>query len=351
MRTILIAIFTLFLFSTFATAQIVITAEELLDVGDDVVQAFDDSPEPTILPGDPGANKVWDFRDLFADEVDTFSFVSPVTTPYWPYFPASNLAFITGSDSSYVYFDKNSDALLMVGIATEMDDLGEVFSPVVPNEEFLVFPYEYGYQGNETFHYDFAADVSLPGIDSMKMRRTIEKFSLVDAWGTMTVPMGTYDVLRVHETRDYTDTIWAKLAIFGWQVFSVEEGEEERYLWWSDDPEVGYVLVNLNIAPGTGEVTDSEFMAAPQAVGLGELQVYAGLTVFPNPAEDRLYVKNNIGSDIDYILTDVTGKILFSGVVDPSTREFHSVDDLAPGLYFIRYTTGMDSGVLKVLKQ
>jgi hypothetical protein len=239
----------------------------------------------------------------------------------------------------------------MVGIATEMDDLGEVFSPVEPNEEFLVFPYEYGYQGNETFHYDFAAEVSLPGIDSMKMRRTIDKYSLVDAWGAMTVPMGTYDVLRVHETRDYTDTIWAKVAIFGWQVFSVEEGGEERYLWWSDDPEVGYVLVNLNIDPGTGEVTDSEFMAAPQMVGLKDMDGGQDIIVFPNPFTDKMRVLNNTGKVLSYFLTDLTGKVLMKGRIGLSTKDRIEADNLPSGTYLIHFTDGTRGYNMKAIKR
>lgn len=335
----------------FLAAQIVITSDELLGIGDDVVQAFDNSPDPSLVPGESGGNLFWDFTALFADEIDTLSFLSPGATPFYLHFPTANLAFFTGTDGSYIYFNKNQDALLMVGIATEMDDLGQVVSAIEPNEEFLVFPYEYGYQSNETFSYNFTADVSIPGIDSMKMKRTIEKNSEVDAWGTMVVPMGTFDVLRVHETRNYIDTIWAKVAIFGWQMFSVEEGAEERYLWWSDDPAVGYVLVNLNLDPSSGLVTDGEFMAEPQPVGLDEVHAIGELNVFPNPFPDQLTIKNSGTKPIDYFLADAGGQILINETIKASGVNIHRLEYLTPGVYFLRYHSESATSIIKVIKK
>ncbi len=351
MKKITAVISVILLIPLLSTSQIVITSDEILGIGDEVIQAYDNSPDPSLVPGDPGENLFWDFSALFADDIDTFSFVSPASTPYGSTFPSSNLAFFTGEEGSYVYFNKNTDALLMVGLVTEMEDLGVVSSPVEPNEEFLVFPFEYGYQGNETFSYNFSADVSIPGIDSMKMKRTIDKESEVDAWGTMTVPMGTYDVLRIHETRDYTDTIWAKVAIFGWQVFSVEEGQEERYIWCSDDPEVRYILVNLNIDPGTGEVTDSEFMAEPQPVGLDEIIARGELNAYPNPFADQLTIKNTGAKPIDYFLADARGKILIKERLNASGVKMHRLEYLAPGIYFLRYHTGNATSIIKVIKK
>ena len=351
MKKITAVIAVILLIPLLSKSQIVITSDEILGIGDEVIQAYDNSPEPSLIPGDPGENLFWDFSALFADDIDTFSFVSPASTPYGSTFPSSNLALFTGEVGSYVYFNKNTDALLMVGLVTEMEDLGVVSSPVEPNEEFLVFPFEYGYQGNETFTYNFTADVSIPGIDSMKMKRTIDKESEVDAWGTMTVPMGTYDVLRIHETRDYTDTIWAKVAIFGWQVFSIEEGQEERYIWCSDDPEVRYILANLNIDPGTGEVTDGEFMAEPQPVGLDEIYARADLKVYPNPFLDQITVRNTDANPMDYLLTDAGGKILIKERIKASGINIHNLEYLAPGIYFIRYYYEGRTSTIKVIKK
>ncbi|MDZ7742680.1 MAG: hypothetical protein U5Q03_13255 [Bacteroidota bacterium] len=144
-------------------AQIEITSDELLGVGDIVLQAFDEDPDAGILPGDAGEDKLWDFSALYEDNTDTFRFVSPTSTPYWTNFPSANLCLFTGADSSYVYFNKNTSNLKMLGLAVEVEELGLVTSAVEPNELFLVFPYVYGFQDNEVFNYYFEAEVSTPG--------------------------------------------------------------------------------------------------------------------------------------------------------------------------------------------
>ena len=333
------------------SAQISITSDELLGVGDIVVQAFDEDPDPSILPGDAGEDIIWDFSALQEDNTDTFRFMSPTSTPYWGNFPTANLALFTGTDSSYAYFNKNTQNLKMVGVATEVEELGLVSSTIEPNELFLVFPYEYGFQDNEVFDYYFESSVTTPGVDSMKVRRNTVKDSHVDAWGSMTVPMGTYDVLRVHETRDYIDSIWAKVPFFGWQLFAVEEDTEERYLWWSDDPEVGYVLINLNIDPESGEVMSSEFMAEPHLVGMPEQKSTAHISVYPNPVQDNVIISNTGDTEMRYAVYDLNGKKLMAGISNPVEKTILDLEGLESGIYFLRMKEGDEFYTTKLVKR
>jgi hypothetical protein len=80
MQKTLVFLSALLLIPLLSASQIVITSDEILGIGDEVVQAFDNSPDPTVVPGDPGENIFWDFSALFADEIDTLNFMDPAST-------------------------------------------------------------------------------------------------------------------------------------------------------------------------------------------------------------------------------------------------------------------------------
>ncbi|MDZ7742681.1 MAG: T9SS type A sorting domain-containing protein [Bacteroidota bacterium] len=185
----------------------------------------------------------------------------------------------------------------------------------------------------------------------MKLKRRTLKNSHVDAWGSMTVPMGTYDVLRVHESRDFIDSIWAKVPFFGWQLFSVEESTEERYIWWSDDPEVGYILVNLNVDPETGDVTSSEFMAEPHLVGRPEQKLVSQIRVYPNPVQTNAYLLNTTKTELHYTLFDLSGKKLLGGISSPEEKTLINLNEFESGIYFIRMKNGDGVVTEKLVKK
>lgn len=331
-------------------SQIIITSDEIVGVGDEVIQGFNTEPPATIEPGEAGEDKTWDFTDLNVMERDTFNFLTPLNTPYWEKFPGSNLALYMKKDFNYVYFDKNEDSLSMLGIVIKVEELGRVDSKVKPPEEFMKFPYEYGYANDEVFNYVFVADGSAYSVDSVILKRITEKSSEVDAWGTMSVPMGTYEVLRVHETRDIKDSIWGKLPFIGWQFLTVEESSEERYLWWSDDPEVGYVLVNLNIDVENGNVTSAEFMAEPVHVGKPETFTSGGINVYPNPVKDYLRIRTQDNKNKSFFLFNVAGELVLSKKIS-SFQENIYLGFLDKGLYIYKIHNSHSSETGKIIRQ
>jgi type IX secretion system substrate protein len=341
------------LFGVFQTqAQIVINSNNILGVGDRVIQAADDAPEADILPGEAGEDKTWDFKNLQISSTDTMLFLLPTSTPYWTEFPDANIAMLMVGDSAYVYFDKNTSNLTMLGIALEYEELGGVVAAAVePGELFLEFPYEYGYNTNETFAYNFKGGSTMTGIDSVRIKRVTVKNSNVDAWGSMSVPMGTYEALRVHETRNITDSIWGKVPFFGWQLISVEPSNEERYIWWSNDPSIGYILVNLNIDPENGEVMSADFMAEPTFVGIEIAAADMGIDLYPNPVSDYLLINNKNDRSLDYSIYDISGRRINQGIVNGGSEMKIHTSNLKAGIYFLRLENDKYTNTSKIIKK
>ena len=206
MKHICSLLFTTLIFSSLAFSQITITADDVLSL---TGKSF--SQDGTLLesiqanPGMAGANQSWDLGAIPMDSMVTitWSFESPENTPYAADFPEANFvqsfAFDTLGFSVATYtYGKVTD--------TEFISLGDVsitsfsiFSDTT-FEEFTdtvaLFPLTYEKSWSEVSRdtVDFFGTTEII-VDSTEY--------LVDAWGSVTVPAGTFDCLRIR-TIDYS---------------------------------------------------------------------------------------------------------------------------------------------------
>ena len=202
----------------YSSAQITITDSDLISVGDIIEQVDDISPNSTINVGTAGANKFWDFSSLQIVGSYTQECISPSSTPYSVVYPNSNLCMYDGIE--HVFLNKTPSKIELLGI----DD--SVFSePVV----VLPLPLSYGsslidgpvtfvdssisgpfvdlilatYGQSATLISGFAAHKA----DTISISGDIETEFLVDAYGSMQLPMGLYDCLRLRVERNSSTNI------------------------------------------------------------------------------------------------------------------------------------------------
>jgi hypothetical protein len=74
-----------------ALAQITVTDNDIMDIGDVITQANDSLPSSLISIGNSGVNQFWDFSSLQEMEIETIEVVSPVGTLYGSMYPNANI--------------------------------------------------------------------------------------------------------------------------------------------------------------------------------------------------------------------------------------------------------------------
>lgn len=310
--------------------QISITSAEIVGAGDVIIQANDENPDASIVPGDAGANVEWDFSALAETGVDTLNFLDPDQTPYGGDFPEANLA-MTVTDSGYFYMNKNTQQMAWIGMVMEMDTLGQVNTEVVPEDVVAEFPMEFGnmYSGSHYIMFELASEE--PSIDSIRLKMSTEKSNEVDAWGQVTLPMGTYNALRVHETRTTIDSIWIKTFI-GWTYAYSFQSESESYSWWSDDEGTGFVIATLSMENET-DVSSATYMKNEVIGNIGE-QGFSefNLKTYPNPVKSQcnILVSENLHGKIQIL--DLAGQVIAQKRIDGDQVSFQ-MGDIPSGLY------------------
>jgi hypothetical protein len=112
-----------------------------------------------------------------------------------------------------------------------------------------------------------------------------------------------------------------------------------------------YVSVNAtngdNNTSGDSPVTAS--VTVPEAGTEISMQPIDGIKIFPNPANDYLFISRSNNTRIKRIvITDIQGKTVKSGIYSGSGI---FVGDLATGKYFVRIITKEQTGIYPVLIQ
>ena len=248
-----------------SSAQITITDSDLISVGDIIEQVDDISPNSTINVGTAGANKFWDFSSLQIVGSYTQECIFPSSTPYSVAYPNSNLCLYDGIE--HVFLNKTPSKIELLGI----DD--SVFSePVV----VLPLPLSYGSSlsdGPVTF-----VDSSISGpfvdlilatygqsvalisgfaahkADTISISGDIETEFLVDAYGSMQLPMGLYDCLRLRVERNSSTNIQVHCidtlngSGTGWYQVPFNDFEEDvSYQWWTNNPDSRFFLAEAYV--------------------------------------------------------------------------------------------------------
>ncbi len=333
-------------------AQITVTGNNLPEIGDRVFRATDNTNILNI--GGNGANQSWSFINLTNDFSDTLDFINPAWTPCSADFSSSNMAMKhTAEDSVYFFYNKTASALKMTGMCQQLSD-GSTMK-MQAQYSLLTLPANYNNNHTETGRYvkvqiyygnDPDGPVGpLPYIDSLRQTSFFRGNYVIDAWGDITTPMGTFSALRQNEAMYSTDTVWM-YANNQWQIIDpnlaalmgisqVKYDTTYTVRWWTNDSLFKLPVVEFTYDTLTGNsVNGVMWLNGSTAVSVKE-NTMKNVTVYPVPANNTLTL-NNVQNVVSVNIFDMTGKLVQTIRVNNQNRLVIATGNLANGIYFIR---------------
>jgi len=200
--------------STQLGAQITLTSSDYVQVGDRVQIATDSMS--ALTPGEGGANQIWDFTSLSAQDTAIVSIVDPATTIYADSFPDANQAslVIAGMDTAISYQLITADRLTLLGVGVGLfaPNLPETGSDpdfdVIrfdPPELQAVFPTTFGSSFQDSSEVTFS--ITDEGA-TLALKQVTRKSAIIDGWGTVQMPNGNFQALREQVITTVTDSIF-----------------------------------------------------------------------------------------------------------------------------------------------
>lgn len=318
-------------------AQITINASDVIGYGEFIERTYDTIP--AIAHGPAGVNQTWNFGTLLnAHTTENFGFGAASWYTGDTEFPDANLAINDAGSGTTAFFRKNSDALDLMGVYGDIFGTGTdealVFDPF---DRLISFPSTYETEFFNTYTFDLTLDGSAFGVDSVVANNQTDKTSIFDAWGTVTTPFGTFDVIRQYVYESSSTDINAYLS--GFPVFSETQVEETHtYYFWTNNAGARYAVLEYTYDPLTDMVTQAIWQSAAPVLSLEEEGMpISTLNLFPNPTSESLTIEvDGLGAH-NFEIVDGLGRTALKGSMDGNVTAI-SVAALDNGIYTVRLT-------------
>lgn len=297
-------------------AQIpILTATSNMVAGDFYIAYATD----TFNPGAAGAALTWNFDTLHNYGPDTTFEADCSASPYCGDFPGTTVYQRYSGGTESAYFNTSATALSFVG---------EYEAPVPIDytnyEDELRYPFSYDSSFIDTFESVFiSAGYTYHRYGSVTVR--------ADAYGTLVLPTGTYNALRVKSTENFNDSTIYLGAPLVYSYYSLS------YTWYT--PRTHIELLNIvRSYRDAALISISTYFTQPDATAVAQVPATGtAVSVFPNPAAEQVSIRSDVvfeaGSWVDiYAMNGAhAGKYPLSG-----NNTIIPVAQLAPGLYECR---------------
>lgn len=163
-----------------------------------------------------GGSQSWDFSKITPISSGLYEYQSALKTKYAFYF-FGQTGLLTADTlgggpltftNVYTFYSNSKSVYKAEGIGYTTSGI-----PLAANykdeDEIYQFPLEYNDSDVTSFDFEF----SIPGQNAFSFKQSGTRTNVVDAWGSITTPYGTYkDVIRVRTFVDEVDTI---ISVFG----------------------------------------------------------------------------------------------------------------------------------------
>jgi len=234
-------------------AQVVITSADMPNVNDEILLSVKGSLT-NFKPALTGPNYSWDYTFLVADSQRTEKIVAPGSTgyPFIGFLSTYAIAdpnpdpfpfILLGSAPTNVYnFYKKQTSQLTInvqGMTTNGTPLPIFLSPA---DVIYKFPLQYG--NIDSSNSGYAS--TIPGLGYFK--KSQKRTNIVDGWGELKTPYGTFNTIRVKSTIEVTDSIHSDSLGFG---LNIPLPTKYEYKWLAQGSKLPILEIDATQAFGT----------------------------------------------------------------------------------------------------
>jgi len=334
-------------FSLQTSSQITITEDDMPGPGVEV--PVSSKPEPGIeITGHSAAGEdiEWDFSMITKLEQNLVRYISPTSAEIQyiciaifnnPMDPEHNSTVAKPGEGGgdpmgniqitdvFEFYKLTEEIYSMTGRSSNVNGL-----PTCVRNNPVDTIYRLPLQYSDTIVSNSAFEINLPGVGYYG--QTLERISVVDAWGTVHTPLGSFNTLRVKSTLHFIDTIYYDSYGFGAQF----PHTETHYTWLSNDLQHPVFVVEEK-GPNFGG-TIAFWADTLDYTSFNEHHLSNAISVYPNPVEDEFVVmiSEDIPLPVHIVISDFFGRKI---KVIEITSHIQTIDSnfLKPGsVYYLQ---------------
>ena len=360
-----VSIAALLLITAPSFSQITVVSSDMPNAGDSIHVSLTGTTAPTDYTL-TGAGFTWDFSTLTPNAQMDEIFDNPLTftTPFNLLFNPLNTSY--GKDnyaittipipgvtitSAYDFIKESSTSLRQIGAGYT---IGGIPLPFLYSAKDYIYRFPMSYLNTDSCDYAFGLPIPSIGYYG----QTGHRVNVVDGWGNIATPYGSFNALRIVSTVAAYDTTYLDTLGFG---IKTPRPLTRAYKWLATGMKIPVLEVDVNVIGGIETISnilyiDSVRTGVPQ-VGIAENSNDANLNVYPNPATDLLSIQYNLtaASKVKISITDLLGQTL--AVVEEKNeaagKQVATINlkdlNLSNGIYFVNLQSNNKREVRKIV--
>ncbi len=306
-------------------AQITINADDIDPLGVVAYQTRDTMPDASIQPGGTGM-QTWDFTALKDQAPNTFTFLTPGSTPHANLFPQANLAASLGD--TFLYFLKDNQKLQALGSYGTFSYEGFPVTTKLelnPPQTIIQFPANFGGGFAETSRQIITVANFVPGapFDSLRAVTITDREIEIDAFGSLTTSLGTFEVLRFTETDIVVDSVYGyqDTTMIWTPITSSGPDTIINYNWWTNENNLAFPIVQYQLDVSGNDV---EVLWLKDFVsGTKESAPAIRFTLYPNPSKGALYLQLEEQTEGKLEVYDFNGRLIKNSPINGAFVELN----------------------------
>lgn len=309
--------------------QITINASHFIGASDVVQMGYDENP--SIIHTAAGPNQTWDYGELSDNGIDFIALANADWLSGASNFPTANLG-TEDAAGTQIFFRKSAEGFDLIGLYGDFFENGtNTPLAIEPYQRQIAFPstYESAYNSNSQFAIT-ATDLDFG--DSAVVTVTTNRTSTIDAWGVMTTPFGTFNVLRQHSIDNTTQNV--VVYSFGLPVFNeAEDAVIHTYTFLSNADNAKYLLLQYQYDPETEMMNAVEWQMSAPTANLAEEKTIEASRLYPNPTSNSFQI-SNLPKNANVCILDYSGKTVIK-VSNANENQSFSTTELSAGSYIV----------------
>jgi hypothetical protein len=325
-------------------AQITVTSADMPNANDSIVLSTANIAGVTVAP--PGAGASWDYSTLVPtiQRYDKYDSPMTFTAPFNLIFNPSNTSY--GRDNyqltsfalpgfaltdAYDFLRETTTQWKQVGIGYSLNGTP---IPFLYSSADIIYRFPMNYGNIDSCNYSYQLPFAIPGLGFFA--ESGKRHNIVDGWGALTTPFGTFNTLRVRSTVDAVDTVYLDALGFG---TTIPRPRRIEYKWLANGMKIPVLQIDVTETFGTEIINNVQFLDSLRSdvphVGIVES---AGdnidLMVYPNPATDYIALSVTKSENAVVTITNVVGEVVYKTTMT-TLHQTISTEQLPSGIYFI----------------
>lgn len=352
----------LLLFLNASYAQITLSDSDFASPGDTVRMSLTNQTSSDYVS--TSTSFTWDFSSLtansqllreftsigFSPVQFTFGFFAPQDYQASYFIPETALDFsqlsgflpVTISDARS-YQKSTNDSITKVGYSIKVSGVDVAFKSDTIETKYkfpMTYPQVFTTRGYTLIDLNPATD--------LKVKQSRNVTSTIDGYGQLTLPIGTFDVLRLKREILEIDSIYQ--SFFGAPSWiGAPPIQTTEYEWIGQNKKDVLLKISVNNVNGVDQIQSIEYQDIYLGLdaGLDDKELQA--TLFPNPTSNNIQIHSNISLKNIYLF-DSKGTILETVTNLNSVNSSFDLGNFSAGIYFLKLESASGSKTIRVTK-